>query len=181
MVMQKARMRIGIAAGLLVAVFILPVTFSVKSQSRGGRSSWPKKEGVYIATSSETIPPFPRIMSGYRATGNKDYWGNPFSIRGTIRVFEGNDWEVISDFPKTMNGCSAGVFMMRWRSANPNVRIVSALGDHYANVIFMRKTGVFGYIQGHNCEEPMFKFIDSRDTSTLVDVYYELKFWQAAP
>jgi hypothetical protein len=82
-----------------------------------------------------------------------------------------------------MNGCSAGVFMIRWRSASPDVRIVSALGYHYENVIFARKTGAFGYMQGHNCEEPMFRFIgtNKRGESGLIDVYYELKFWRAAP
>jgi hypothetical protein len=70
--MQKAKSRRGVIVGLLIAVFLLPVTFSVRSQSRRTGLSWPKKEGVYIATSSETNPPFPRVMSGFRATGNKD-------------------------------------------------------------------------------------------------------------
>jgi len=45
------------------------------------------------------------------------------------------------------------------------------------------KIGSFGYMSGTNCEQPMFKFSGAvnGDKSTLVDVYYELKFWQAAP
>ena len=45
------------------------------------------------------------------------------------------------------------------------------------------KTGGFGYMSGTNCEEPMFNFGDApnRNAATLVDIHYELKFWQAAP
>jgi hypothetical protein len=37
--------------------------------------------------------------------------------------------------------------------------------------------GGFGFIG----VKPLFKFVESHDGATLVDVYYELKFWQAAP
>ena len=82
-----------------------------------------------------------------------------------------------------MNHCSDGVFMLRWRSANPDVLIATALGYHYSGVIFDTKTGTFGYMQGHNCEEPLFKFAGTLNgnIANLVDIYYELKFWQAAP
>lgn len=150
---------------------------------RKSRSVWPNKEGVYLATSSETIPQFARVLTGYRSTGNMDYWDHPFTLHGSIRIFQGNGWEGIPDFPMTMNHCSDGLFMFRWRSANPDVRLESALGYHYSGVIFARKTGTFGYMQGHNCEEPLFKIagIRNRNESTLVDVYYKLKFWRAAP
>lgn len=144
---------------------------------------WPSNHGVYIVTSSETIPPFPSALIGYRATDNKDYWDRPCSTKGSTRIFEGNDWEPIPDFPLTMNHCSDGVFMIRWRSANPDVLIAAATGYHYSGVIFETKAGTFGYMQGTNCEEPLFKFAGALNGSTanLVDIYYELKFWQAAP
>jgi hypothetical protein len=45
------------------------------------------------------------------------------------------------------------------------------------------KTGSFGYMFGTNCEQPLFKFASTvkGNKSNLVDIYYELKFWQAAP
>jgi hypothetical protein len=154
-----------------------------ESTSRSADLSWPENQGVYIATSSATIPPFPSALVGYRDGGDKDYWGRPFSTKGSIRIFEGNDWEPIPDFPLTMNHCSDGVFMIRWRSANPDVLIATAIGYHYSGVIYDTQAGTFGYMQGTNCEEPMFKFAGAHNetTANLVDIYYELKFWQAAP
>lgn len=146
--------------------------------------NWPQALGVYIARSSEEIPLFPSALSGFRSEDGKDFWGRPFSSTGTIRVFQGNDWEGIWKFPNTMNGCSSGVFMIRWRSADVNVGIqASAANNAVVAARSQPKPQVFGYMSGTNCEQPMFKFPDgpNRDGATLVDVYYELKFWQAAP
>jgi hypothetical protein len=41
----------------------------------------------------------------------------------------------------------------------------------------MLRKARYGYMYGTNCDQPLFKVTES----TLVDVYYELKFWQAAP
>ncbi len=106
--------------------------------------SWPSErdtDGVYVATSSETIPTFPLTLSGYRSENGRDFWGKRFVTKGTLRIFEGRGWEVIPDFPLTMNGCSAGVFMIRWRSANPDVQVAGALGYHYSGVITPKKQG----------------------------------------
>jgi hypothetical protein len=139
---------------------------------------WSK--GVFVTTSSEVIPPFPLRLSGYRSEENKDFWNKPFPLRGSIRVFNEKPLEGIPDFPNTMNGCSSGVFMIRWRSADPNVLIESSV-RYSSDVPGETKTGVFGYMSGTNCEQPMFRFRRSANGNTLVDVYYELKFWQAAP
>jgi hypothetical protein len=148
-------------------------------------SEWPKEFGAYIATSSEEIPAFPSTLSGFRSGDSKDFWGKPFSTKGSIRISQGNDWEGIWKFPNTMNGCSHGVFMVRWRSADPNSRVHSVAT--YSAAVASRsevKTGIFGYMSGTNCEQPMFKFADTlyRTQGTLlVDLFYELKFWRAAP
>jgi hypothetical protein len=157
---------------------------STVSQRSTVPPSWPKQAGTYISSSSEAIPAFPQELSGYRSEDGKDFWGKPFSIKGTIRVFQGNGWQGISKFPSTMNGCSAGVFMIRWRSSDPNVRLQSSVRS--SAIVAGRAdilTGSFGYMSGTNCEQPMFNFGDrpASDHSTLVDIYYELKFWQAAP
>jgi hypothetical protein len=155
------------------------------SQGQAQRSNaptWPKDRGEYIATSSENIPTFPRTLSGYRSENDKDFWNKPFRSTGTVRIFQGNDWQGLPKFPNTMNGCSSGVFMIRWRSSNPNVLVQSSV--RYSKVTTgTTKAGSFGYMSGTNCEQPMFKFESTRnsDKSTLVDVYYELKFWQSAP
>lgn len=175
-------MRIGIALFLAVFCF-LPVGFNASSQTRRTRTPWPKKQGAYVSTSSETIPDFPRALSGYRSEVNTDFWGNSFKTRGSLRVFEGQGWETIYEFPNTQNGCSAGLFMIRWRVANPNVRVASAVGYSTDNPYTRARASNYGYMFGTNCEQPMFRYADNvkDDGSNLVDVYYELKFWQAAP
>ena len=161
---------------LIAVLFLLGV-----AQSQQTRPAWPKQLGTYVATSSETIPLFSRAWSGFRSEEGKDFWGKPFSTRGSIRVFKGQDWQGIPNFPNTMNGCSAGVFMIRWRSAYAVDRILtSAVNNASVASRSQAKPGVFGYMAGTNCDQPMFKFADSHGDS-LVDVYYELKFWQAAP
>lgn len=168
-------------AALLVTALV-PLTLT--SQQRPARPTWPKQAGAYIAKSSEAIPAFPRELSGYRSEDGKDFWGKPFSVTGTMRVFQGNGWLGIPEFPSTMNGCSSGFFMIRWRSASPNVPVQSSV--RYSAAVAGRgdiKTGSFGYMSGTNCEQPMFNFGNERNRNgaTLVDVHYELKFWQAAP
>ncbi len=86
-----------------------------------------------------------------------------------------------------MNGCDSGMFMVRWRTGYPDIHVSSILG-YYDGTVTSRmearaKTGSFGYMQGTNCEQPMFKFAGARkgNGATLVNIYYELKFWQAAP
>jgi hypothetical protein len=168
-------------AALLVTALV-PLTLT--SQQRPARPAWPKQAGAYIATSSEAIPPFPRELSGFRSEDGKDFWGKPFSVTGTMRVFQGNGWLGIPNFPSTMNGCSSGFFMIRWRSDSPDVPVQSSV--RYSAKIAGSggiKTGGFGYMSGTNCDQPMFNFgeVRNRNGATLVDVHYELKFWQAAP
>ena len=183
MMAHSVKTRAGIMAIVLGAVFLLPVAYGAKSQSRGVRLSWPNKKGVYVANSSKTIPAFPRTVSGYRSENDKDFWGNTFKSTGSLRVFEGQAWETIYEFPNTMNGCSAGIFMIRWRSANPDVRIATNVGYSTDVTSGTTRVGGFGYMSGTNCEQPLFKFSGVRNSngSNLADVYYELKFWQAAP
>jgi hypothetical protein len=168
----------GFVAFLITA--LSPLT--AMSQRGPARPTWPKQAGAYIATSSEAIPAFPKQLSGYRSEDGKDFWGKPFSVTGTMRVFQGNGWLGIPNFPSTMNGCSSGFFMIRWRSAYPDVPVQSSV--RYSATVTGRgdiKTGGFGYMSGTNCEQPMFNFGDARgrNGATLVDVHYELKFWQA--
>lgn len=141
---------------------------------------WPKSRGVYIANSSAGIPQFPRSVSGYRSQKGEDFWGNPFDTHGTIRLSEG--WSEISEFPNTMNHCSEGLFMIRWRSLN-SLKVQTALGFDTDTLSSGRRSGSYGYIYGTNCEEPLFQIQKARGQSSglIVDITYEIKFWQAAP
>lgn len=177
---QRANVRVGIVTSLLVTV---PLLLVAGNQGSTSRPVWPKQKGEYIATSSEQIPLFPRVLSGYRSEADKDFWGKLFTSRGSMRVFKGNDWEGIYKFPNTMNGCASGVFMMRWRLSDSEVRVQSSVRYSRDAAGTTTKPGSFGYMWGTNCEQPMFKFVGTvnGNESTLVDVFYELKFWQAAP
>ena len=135
-----------------------------RSHRSATRPAWPEQKGVYVSTSGEAIPNFPSTLSGYRSEDNEDFWNKPFPIRGSIRLFGGNDWQAIPKFPNTMNGCSAGVFMIRWRSADPDVRVRASV-RYSSESKAGEKIGIFGYMSGTNCEQPMFKFAETLNRS----------------
>jgi hypothetical protein len=182
MVQTFQRKKVCASFTALLVTTLVPL--SLTSQQRPARPAWPKQAGAYIATSSEAIPAFPRELSGFRSEDGKDFWGKPFSVTGTMRVFQGNGWLGIYKFPSTMNGCSSGFFMIRWRSASPDTPVQSSVRPSAAVAgSGDTKPGAFGYMSGTNCEQPMFNFgaTRNRNGATLVDIHYELKFWQAGP
>jgi hypothetical protein len=181
-VLGKVQMRKNVWAILLAVACLVSNTTGQSNQH--GQSRWPSEPGAYLAASSSTIPAFPSQLDGFRSERGMDFWGKPFRVTGTVRIFEGNGWQGIPKFPSTMNGCSSGYFMIRWRTASRYTAVESSVRPS-ATVAGRpgAKTGAFGYMSGTNCEQPMFDFGNIRraDGATLVDVYYELKFWQAAP
>jgi hypothetical protein len=143
---------------------------------------WPQSMGEFSATSRDGIPSFPSDLSGFRTEKGKDFEGNLYPTRGTISVERGSNWKGLKHFPRTRHGCSAGVFMLRWRLSDPVIRVYSTIDNpkkSTANVA----TGSFGYMYGSVCDKPEFKFASARkpNWSNLVDIYYELKFWEATP
>ena len=173
----------GIGVALLIAGggFLIRHFAGFWHRLREHRLAWPKGKAPYIAASSDAIPPFPDMLTGFRPAGeDKDFWDKPFPAKGSVRVFAGAGWQGIPDFPKTMNGCSHGVFMIRWRSADSAVLVRSSV-RYSTESKRHEKAGAFGYMSGTNCEQPMFRFRNADNGATLVDVFYELKFWQAAP
>jgi hypothetical protein len=163
-------------------------------QTVQSKASWPDARGAYAAKSSEDIPAFPTVLTGYRSEDGKDFWGKEYPVKGTLRVFQHRSWDAIyPPFPATMNHCSSGAFMIRWRSSSPDVLVRSALGpyttENIPNVTKLIAQGAakspasFGYMYGTNCDQPMFAFDRDLkgDGTNLVDIYYEVKFWEAAP
>lgn len=171
----------GVGVPLLLTGGGFLIRYLIGLERRRRRLAWPADTGAYIAASGEAIPPFPDTLTGFRPVGDdKDFWNKPFPAKGSVRVSVGNGWQGIPNFPNTMNGCSHGIFMMRWRSENSDVLVRSSM-RHAAVTKGREKAGAFGYMTGTNCEQPMFKFGRANNRATLVDVFYELKFWQAAP
>jgi hypothetical protein len=173
------------AAGVAAQAFADYWPCKAAAASTALPSPWPNKMGEYTATSSELIPPFPRTLSGYRSEEGKDFWGKAYPISGTIRIFSGDDWKGLPKFPNTMNGCASGVFMIRWRSSDTGVRVDSTARNSSTSggIDSTMATGAFGYMYATNCDQPLFKFARTlnKNESGLVDIFYELKFWQAAP
>jgi hypothetical protein len=177
-------MNLNIALSLIVTTVMTIACPSVDAQENHA-SRWPKQNGAFSAKSSEAIPSFPARLSGFRSEPGKDFWDKPFRTKSTLRVFQGSGWSQIRDFPKSMNACGAGRFMLRWRSSNLDVLVEAATG-YFGDVRVINSqvmSASYGYMQGTNCEEPLFRFGKTLNgnQSTLVDIYYELMFWQAAP
>jgi hypothetical protein len=157
--------------------------FTDNSKNQELLAKWTKISNVNITAFGETIPDFPLAFPQYRlAENNKDYWNSSFNWNGNIRIFEGQDWTEIYDFPHTMNNCSDGMFMMRWRSASLDIFIETAVAYSPENIT-ESKIGQSGFMYGNNCEQPLYKLAGTinDNESNLVDIYYELKFWQASP
>lgn len=171
----------------LIVLIILLIANSVLVFSQG---RWTSNSEVNIAKSSKAIPAFPRTLSEYRFAGkNKDFWGKKFQTNGSMRIFGGDDWTGVSDFPNTMNHCGTGMFMIRWRSTSRVASTVDFTKElaskrkkgkkEQDGYMFSQKIGQYGYMFSHNCFLPLFK-VEGAD-GIIVDIYYELKFWQAAP
>jgi len=166
----------------LYAVIAGSVSAEASPWEKGDRYS----SRAFAISEQSNIPDFPDTLEGFRHRPGLDFWGEPYKEINSVRVFSGEDWtELYPSFPKTMNGCSAGWYMVRWRSQNPDVLIESATGYH--GDVRIRESvappAIKGIMQGSNCSEPLFKFSRTKngDSSTLTDVVYEIKFWHEAP
>jgi hypothetical protein len=147
-----------------------------------GRPPWPQTMGEFRAMSRDRIPVFPRALSGYVSEPGKDFAGKPYPIRGSVRVEDGSEWKGLRHFPRAKNGCSFGVFMLRWRLSDPAIRVYSTI-DNPTKSTPNVATGAYGYMYGTMCDKPQFKFANATkpNWSNRVDVFYELKFWEATP
>ena len=143
--------------------------------------------GTAVAVPEQSrIPDFPDKLNGFRHKSGLDFWGNPYKEINSVRVFSDKDWtELYPPFPKTMNGCHNGRYMVRWRSQNPDVLIESATGYHGDIRVrgAVAPPSTKGIMQGSNCSEPLFKFSRTKNgnSSTSSVVIYEIKFWYEAP
>jgi len=162
-----------------------------KRSQTSPESIWKRGKPVMVVSSASRIPEFPSRWGGYAPMApGLDFWGQRFKTRGSERVFEGDrEWTRIEDgvgnkFPKSMNGCWAGLWLMRWRSSNDEVVVEAAvgyIGD--VKVVEYSRDGRYGYMMSSNCYEPLFRFKKAinGNPSGLVDVLYEIKFFEARP
>lgn len=142
---------------------------------------------VFVYPSRQEIPSFPADLSGgwTPLAEGLDFWGGQFKSVGTLRVFQGETmWAKLHEFPASQNGCGNGLFVLRWRSMNPDVTLESGLGFGGTSnaLISSTREGQYGLVTGSNCHNPVFRFKRALNgnSSTLVDILYEVRFWRVA-
>lgn len=168
---RRARVLTYVATALAAAAIGAAIAISVTSSDyRAGDSK----------TDADEPTPFPTAMDGYLPAGEDQ----------TFVRLVGEDIQGIIDFPATMNGCSHGRFVVRWRSLDPDALIEFAPvygGTAPDQLIVVDGTtpqrGTAGYWESESsCEQPSWKRVDDGvDESAITDVTVEYQEWIAAP
>jgi hypothetical protein len=101
--------------------------------------------------------------------------------RETVRVFDDEQWQLLEQFPATMNGCDQQRFYIRWRSLDPTAEVeatwVSSDGSEIENKAVR---GSAGWQSNYGCSQPAFRLRKSGSGSTLDDVVVDVQRWQAS-
>jgi len=106
------------------------------------------------------------------------------AISDIFRAFSGQP-NYIPDFPLTMNGCGTRAMRTHWRSVGQAISVgrvdysdtpENATRDDATKVV----TATGGWIDTGGCQQPVF-FVNSDGASTLVDVTFETRVYDAAP
>lgn len=136
----------------------------------------PVKTGRVVSVPySATVAAFPTSVSGYRLREKK--------VRSEVRLFQGGKWQALPPMDEGLAGhCDAAIWVVRWRSRNPDVTVASALGDTAFpgfNRLGSPSVGGAGHIYGNACVSPGLKFASAinGNRSNLVDVDYEYQIW----
>ena len=129
----------------------------------------------------ESTPAFPESIANYELT--------QVSNSQSIRIFQEDGWVVpipeldpVSDGGASMS-CEPQIWVLRWRSDNPDVTIqvstgITDFGYSRVSKIF---TGGAGYLASPTCQVPAFKFGKSDIGATLVEVNFEYEIWSYKP
>lgn len=113
------------------------------------------------------IPEAPQRWGQYKLRHNWD---------GQVRVFQhSSNTEILGPeggrFPSSMNGCGAAMYLVTFKSVNPEVSIaihlMNAAGSSSASEVLNQ-----GWSLSTNCETPTFEFVSSSGVSNRGDVSY---------
>ncbi|MFD7161175.1 serine/threonine-protein kinase [Kribbella sp. NPDC059898] len=106
------------------------------------------------------------------------------SMSGTFRAFSDRP-NYIANFPLTMNGCASRAMRTHWRTLGQKVTVGTmyysdtpdtATASDATNLT----TATSGWIDTGGCEQPAF-FVPHGSASTLVDIAFETRIYDAAP
>lgn len=162
----------------------------------GGESDVAEATGPAVAASTPSVwvgdeltlgngpsPPFPDTLDGWEPREDGEW-------TSSVRVFSGGEWSPVSaegysaDFPATMNGCSQGRTLVRWRAVNEGTRIraswqhaTAAEGVGMGDAL----TGERGWMILDGCQVPLFQLVGAGGESTLADVAVSVKQYTPAP
>ena len=122
---------------------------------------------------SQTVPGFPRTVTGYRLRSDG---------RTETRLFRGEGWQALTPLDHAVNSCGDFRWYVRWRSTAPDVLIDAAAGDTGLpgfNRIGKPSRGGAGYMTGFSCVSPGLRYAMLPGVQGgLVDVDYEYQVWE---
>lgn len=174
--------RVGVAASFLMSmliVFSLAPTSTAASPLHGLTAKIPVKGdtlGRAKAISwAKKVPAFPRSIRGYALDSQ--------SAQLETRIFQGDDWEPLRPLNQGLaNRCDSWIWVVRWRSRNPDVVLKTSLLDTALPPPYSGwrvSKGGAGYMYGNACASPGLRFgrTLNGNRSNLVDVDYEFQIW----
>lgn len=110
-----------VAGGItyLVAGEDSPSVASVEATSTTVTTSAPGSETTIAAPATTTTAPTPRALVSQYTDTDASHWRPsdaepPQDLQA--RVFDDSRWQLVADFPVTMNGCDSRQIAVRWRS-----------------------------------------------------------------
>jgi eukaryotic-like serine/threonine-protein kinase len=188
---RRHRWRWPISAGAAVTVAALAAIVAAVLTTGGSPTSRqstsptasgpPASQGASAsATPSATAAPETNqwVMAKFRPSTAEP------SLSGTFRAFSGRP-NYIADFPLTMNGCATRAMRTHWRSLGQEITIGTMYysdtpDDAAESDATNLNTATSGWIDTGGCEQPVF-FVPEGAASTLVDVTFETRIFEAAP
>jgi hypothetical protein len=134
-------------------------------------------DAQYAFDSVDELPPIPTDVVGYapKASGEE-----------TFRAFRDYGYGTPEGFNGRMVSCRDTFWVARWRSLNPDLKMVSARLPYDANYVrydppepWLTPPGsLYGWISGYICERPVVVWDDWDSGGNLVDISMEWQFYE---
>jgi serine/threonine protein kinase len=177
-----------VSAGVAAAVIALVIVVAILHPPSGTPTTTPTAGKTQTATVAATSRP-PTLPA---QTPSTDQWlmakfrpstAEP-TLSDTFRAFSGRP-NYIPDFPLTMNGCATRAMRTHWRSLGQEVTIGTIDYSDTPETATQSDatkltTATSGWIDTGGCEQPVF-FVSNHAASTLVDIAFETRIFDAAP
>ena len=117
-------------------------------------------------------PAFPAEVPGYSLADQNNE---------TVRIFSDKRWQLLYEFPATMNGCDQQRFYVRWRSLDPSADVEATWLSGDGSVLLTKSVrGSAGWQSNDGCSQPAFRLHSSGSRSTLDDVVVDVRRWTAS-